>query len=184
MKYNVRGLKILESPGISQRPLFPGILVNLIKVLEKAWNFGTEVCLTKKLVYNRTLKVLENFWNFDTLEVYEPCHNSMLLVEYSDSPLNFRKGKVRPLDILEKDKSGRYIDAFIRMGEAEIIADTDMADVLSELVCRMYALTNTQDINEARYKKLLHMTGKYNQVNHFSCTSNKLNNKTVFHNKF
>ena len=68
------------------------------------------------------------------------------------------------------------------MGEADIIADTEMADNPPELVCRMYALPETKDINEARHKKLLCMTWKYNQVNHsMAHHAMELNKNSVSH---
>lgn len=73
----------------------------------------------------------------------------------------FRKGKSKPLDLVEKDKTGCYVNLFISMGEVHGSVDLDVA---SEFVCRMYAQSKTRDVNEARYNKLMQMTGKVDQV--------------------
>ena len=43
-------------------------------------------------------------------------------------------------------------------------ANSVVVDVASEFVCRMYAQKNTDNVNEARYKRLMQATGKVNQV--------------------
>jgi hypothetical protein len=73
----------------------------------------------------------------------------------------FRKGKTKPLTIIERDKTNSYVDLFISMGDVNSVVDLDVA---SEFVCRVYAQSSTQDVNEARYKKLMQMTGKVDQV--------------------
>ncbi len=75
--------------------------------------------------------------------------------------LFFRKGKTKPLDNIEKDKTGCYVDLFLSMGEAHGSVDLD---ITSEFVCRMYAQSKTRDVNEARYNKLMQMTGKVDEV--------------------
>ena len=57
---------------------------------------------------------------------------------------------MKPLDILEKDKTGWYVNLFVRMGELYGRVDLKVA---SEFVCRMYGQSKTQDVNEARYNK-------------------------------
>lgn len=47
------------------------------------------------------------------------------------------------------------------MGEVHGSVDLDVA---SEFVCLMYAQSKTRDVNEARYNKLMEMTGKVDQV--------------------
>lgn len=47
------------------------------------------------------------------------------------------------------------------MGEAHGSVDLD---ITSEFVCRMYAQSKTRDVNEARYNKLMQMTGKVDEV--------------------
>jgi hypothetical protein len=42
-------------------------------------------------------------------------------------------------------------------------SDVDL-HIVSEFVCRIYAVTKTKDVNEARYLKLIQMTGKVDQV--------------------
>ncbi|KAG1710383.1 hypothetical protein GQR58_002668 [Nymphon striatum] len=65
----------------------------------------------------------------------------------------YRKGKVKPYDIMKNDETGQFVDLFISMGDIT-------GDVASEFVCRMYAQTKTRDVNAARYNKLVDMTGK------------------------
>ena len=77
----------------------------------------------------------------------------------SEVSVSFRKGKVKPLQILEKDESLQFINLFTSMGE-----QFDDVDVASEFVCRMYAQTKTRDVDEARHKKLIEMTGKVDKV--------------------
>ena len=72
----------------------------------------------------------------------------------------FKKGKTKPLNIVE-DKTRRYVNLFTNMGSGNSVIDLDVA---SQFVCRMYAQKNTNDVNEARYKKLIQATGKVNQV--------------------
>lgn len=73
----------------------------------------------------------------------------------------FRKGKVKPLEIVEKDKIGRFVEIFISTGEVDGGVDMDVA---LEFVCCMYAQGKIRDVNEARYSKLMQMTGTVDQV--------------------
>lgn len=73
----------------------------------------------------------------------------------------YRKGKTKPLDLIEKDISGSFVELFISMGELHKTVDLDVA---SEFVCRMYGHGKTQDVNEARFNKLMQMTGKVDKV--------------------
>ena len=76
--------------------------------------------------------------------------------------LSFRKGKVKPFDILRQDNTNKFVELFISMGDMSGACDIEAA---SEFVCQMYAQHKTRDVNEARYIKMLEMTGKVNQVN-------------------
>ena len=73
----------------------------------------------------------------------------------------FRKGKVKALGIVEKDKTGRFVNLFISMGDVHGSVDLDVA---SELVCHMYAQSKTKDVDEARYNRLMQVSGKVDQV--------------------
>uniref|UniRef100_UPI00358F2F11 uncharacterized protein isoform X3 n=1 Tax=Myxine glutinosa TaxID=7769 RepID=UPI00358F2F11 len=66
-----------------------------------------------------------------------------------------------PRPFTEKDKTGCYVNLFFSTGEVDGSVDPDVA---SELVCRMYGQSKTRDVNEARYNKLMQMTGKVDQV--------------------
>ena len=57
--------------------------------------------------------------------------------------------------------TGCYVNLFTDFGDLN--GDVDL-HVVSEFVCRVYAATNTRDVNEARYQKLVKMTGKVDQV--------------------
>lgn len=72
------------------------------------------------------------------------------------------KGKTKPFDIVQKDKSGTYVKMFISLGSGQQ-ASGDL-DVASEFVCRMYGQHKTRDINQARYNKMVEMTGKIDEV--------------------
>jgi len=67
---------------------------------------------------------------------------------------------VKPLGIVEKDETGRFLELFISMGEA---GEVDF-EIASEFVCRMYGQTKEKNVDEARYGKLLQMSGKVDKV--------------------
>ncbi|KAK4322833.1 hypothetical protein Pmani_006431 [Petrolisthes manimaculis] len=48
----------------------------------------------------------------------------------------YRKGKLKPLEIVEKDAAGRYLHLFTCMGEVD--GDVNI-EVASEFVCKMYS---------------------------------------------
>lgn len=66
------------------------------------------------------------------------------------------------MDIVEKDKSHRFIKLFTSMGQTDSSVD---AEVASEFVCALYGQNKTRDVNKARYIKLQQMSGKIDQVN-------------------
>lgn len=68
---------------------------------------------------------------------------------------------MKALELVEKDQSQRFVNLFIGMGQADSTVDTNVA---AEFVCTLYGLGKADGVNEARYKKLLQMTGKINQV--------------------
>jgi len=72
----------------------------------------------------------------------------------------YRKGKVKPLEILENDTEGTFIELFSGM------SSTDEPNHMKaeEFVCSLYGKKDVNDVNTARYSKLLLMTGKINQV--------------------
>ena len=74
---------------------------------------------------------------------------------------NFRIGKAKPFEILKRDETGKFIKMFMDIGNKGCNVDFDVA---SQFVCQLYAQNNTTDVNEARYKKLMNMTGKPDQV--------------------
>ena len=47
------------------------------------------------------------------------------------------------------------------MGDLDCDVDQN---IVSEFVCHVYAETKTKDVNEARYQKLIKMSGKVDQV--------------------
>ncbi|KAK3890329.1 hypothetical protein Pcinc_005711 [Petrolisthes cinctipes] len=69
----------------------------------------------------------------------------------------YMKGKVKPFNIMKKDATRKFVEMFISMGD--ITGDVD-ADIASEFVCQICAQHKTRDVNEARYIKMLQMTGK------------------------
>ena len=70
----------------------------------------------------------------------------------------FRIGKVKPLDLLEKDQTGKYINVFISLGDLN--GNTEF-NVASEFVCHIYGQRKTQNVNEAQYNKLIQMADNH-----------------------
>ena len=68
---------------------------------------------------------------------------------------------MKALELVEKDQSQCFVNLFINMGQADSTVDTNIA---AEFVCALYGLGKAAGVNETRYKKLLQMTGKINQV--------------------
>ena len=84
------------------------------------------------------------------------------LISFSPFFYFHRKGKTKPLDIVQKEGTGRYLDLFVGLADRQDVSG--IIDVASEFVCRMYAQFGTRDVNEARYHKLIQMTGKSDEV--------------------
>ncbi|XP_048869412.1 uncharacterized protein LOC125741923 isoform X1 [Brienomyrus brachyistius] len=72
------------------------------------------------------------------------------------------KGKVKALDLIEKDDTGRFLNLFTNMGQVDGAVDFEVA---SEFVCRMYGQSKEQDVDKARYTKLMQMSGKIDKEN-------------------
>jgi len=62
---------------------------------------------------------------------------------------------------MEKDETDSFLQLFTSMGDRQASIDVDVA---SGFVCRMYTLSKTGDVNEAKYKKLMQMSGNINKV--------------------
>ncbi|KAG1704020.1 Calcitonin receptor [Nymphon striatum] len=62
---------------------------------------------------------------------------------------------------VQKDKTGRFVNLFIIMGDVHGSVDFDVA---SDLVCYMYAQSKTKDVDEARYNRLIQVSGKVDQI--------------------
>lgn len=71
---------------------------------------------------------------------------------------------MKPFSLLKNDDSKKFVELFIKMGD--ISNDIDI-DTTSEFVCRMYGQYKNNNVNEARYKKLLEMSGGAQQVSSF-----------------
>ena len=69
--------------------------------------------------------------------------------------------QTKPLGRIEKDKSDRFLKLFTDMGDVTRSVDVDVA---SEYLCHMYGQVKTKEVNEARYTKLMKMTGKIDKV--------------------
>lgn len=63
------------------------------------------------------------------------------------NPAFYRKGKKRPLTILEK--SEKYIDAFIKISDLNNVFE-DNFEIIQEYTCEIYGFKKIQDVNEAR----------------------------------
>lgn len=75
----------------------------------------------------------------------------------------YRKGKTKSYEILEKDNDGTLIKFFYNMSSRE-----EPNRQIAEYVCSLYGVKGIQDVNEARYIKLVQMTGKINKVRFFT----------------
>ena len=87
----------------------------------------------------------------------------------------YRKGKTKPLELLEKDTEGTLIQFFISMASKE----EPNHEKAEEFVCSLYGMKMTGDltgVNEARHAKLRQMTGRMNQVRLESFTMFTLTN--------
>lgn len=62
---------------------------------------------------------------------------------------------------MEKDTTGKYVDFFINMGKVDGKIDIGVA---SEFVCKLYGQVKENDVDEARFSKLMKMSGKVNKV--------------------
>ena len=71
----------------------------------------------------------------------------------------YRKGKVKPLEILMRD-CGEQIRFFSELSTNRVPDER----VAEQFICSLYGLKDVKDVNEARYLKLLEMTGKINKV--------------------
>ena len=85
----------------------------------------------------------------------------MIIQSHSNLPSCFRKGKIKPLQILENDDSMNFVHLFTSMGDQSGNVD---ADIASDFICRMYGEMKTSDVDEARYNKLMEMTGGVDKV--------------------
>ena len=72
----------------------------------------------------------------------------------------YRKGKVKPLEVLEKDQDGTLIEFFCKLSSKE---DPDQSKA-EEFICSLYGIKGLKNVNEARHTKLCQMTGKVDKV--------------------
>ena len=73
----------------------------------------------------------------------------------------YRKGKVKPFEILAEDVKGDFIEFFKRLTSVDEPDEEKAAD----FVCTLYGFKNLHNVDEARHAKLLQMTGKIKEVN-------------------
>ena len=72
----------------------------------------------------------------------------------------YRKGKVKPLELVENDDTGKFVSFFDRLGTT---AEPEWTTA-SEFVCSLYGQPTLDDVDEARYARLVQMTGKIAEV--------------------
>ena len=73
----------------------------------------------------------------------------------------YRKGKIKPREVLEKDTEGTLIQFFSRLA-SEDQPDPTKAE---EFTCSLYGMKDyVKDVNEARHVKLCQMTVKMDKV--------------------
>lgn len=80
----------------------------------------------------------------------------------------YGKGKLKPFEILENDDGGNFIEFFRKLTDKAVTPDPAIAELY---VCRLYGFKNLTSVNEARYSKLLQMTGKIDKVRKPLCIS-------------
>ncbi|KAJ8031889.1 hypothetical protein HOLleu_25241 [Holothuria leucospilota] len=74
----------------------------------------------------------------------------------------YRKGKVKPLEVLQKDTTGTLIQFFSKLS----FRDEPDQSKAEEFICSLYGMKeDVKTVNEARYVKLHEMTGKLKQEN-------------------
>lgn len=72
-----------------------------------------------------------------------------------------KRGKVKPLQVLQKDTEGTLIKLFSKLS----CRDEPDQTKAEEFICSLYGKKGSvKDFNKARYAKLLQMIGKTNQV--------------------
>ena len=73
----------------------------------------------------------------------------------------YRKGKIKPLEVIEKDTEGTLIQLFSRI----VSEDQPDQSKAEEFTCSLYGMKGyVKDANEARPVKLCHMTVKMDKV--------------------
>ena len=72
----------------------------------------------------------------------------------------FRKGKIKPYEILEKDTTGTFISFF----QSLTLRDEPDQKIADAYVCSLYGMDDVKDVDEGRYKKIVRMTGKFSKV--------------------
>ena len=63
----------------------------------------------------------------------------------------YRKGKIKPYEILENDDGGRLIQFFCSLSSIE----EPSQKIAEEYVCYLYGMKGLKHVNEARYTKLV-----------------------------
>ena len=72
----------------------------------------------------------------------------------------YRKGKIKPLEVLQKDSAGTLITFFRNLSS---YGEPDQSKA-EEFVCNLYGMKDIKTVNEARYDKLRQLTGNITQV--------------------
>jgi len=73
----------------------------------------------------------------------------------------YRKGKTKPLQVLEGDTEGTLVKFFTSLATK----DQPIQEKAEEFICTLYGMKgDVKDVNEARYQMLCQMTGNMNQV--------------------
>ena len=70
----------------------------------------------------------------------------------------YRKGKIKPYEILENDNDGTLIKFFYNMSPTG--REEPGRQIAEDYVCALYCMKAVKGVNEARYMKLLKMTEK------------------------
>ena len=144
------------------------VLIFLIGMLGKELrNFGLAAAGQRQIIVNCGSGNLRRFIDFrNIVSALEPKQVGLAAALPASSAF-YRKGKVKPLDILENDTEGAFVHFFCNMRVMdETVLDVKRAE---KFVCRLHGLPREiKSVDEATYVKLCQMTGKIYTVRNIS----------------
>ena len=73
----------------------------------------------------------------------------------------YRKGKAKSVQLLETDAEGKFAEIFSKLSNTTA---PSQVDTMEEFVCSLYGMKGETRVDDARYAKLLRMTGRNDKV--------------------